>query len=77
MNPEHVIACFDRPEKTIRQEQCEDYKSNRDLPEEDLVSQIVAAREVLQSYGVHTVELPGYEADDLLGYTRSCRCQKG
>ena len=67
MNPDHIIACFDRPEMTFRQESQESYKANRDAPEEDMIAQIEAARGMLGSYGVHTAEKAGYEADDLLG----------
>ena len=67
MDPKHVVACFDRPEETLRQESYAAYKANRDLPEEDMIMQIELSRDVLRSFGVHTVEKPGYEADDLLG----------
>ena len=67
MEPRHIVACFDRPEETIRHAMDAGYKANRELPEEDMIMQIELAREVLWSYGVHTVEKPGYEADDLLG----------
>ena len=33
LDPDHVIACFDRPEETFRQELDVGYKSGRDLPE--------------------------------------------
>ncbi len=67
MEPDHVVACFDRPEQTFRQESHESYKANREMPEEDMIAQIEAARGVLMSYGVHVVEKAGHEADDLLG----------
>ena len=67
LNPEHVVACFDRPEQTLRQESHQEYKANREIPEEDMIIQINAARGMLNSYGVHVVEKAGYEADDLLG----------
>ena len=67
MDPEHVVACFDRPEKTFRQESQESYKANREAPEDDMIVQIEAARGLLKSYGVHVAEKAGYEADDLLG----------
>ena len=67
IQPDHIVACFDRPEKTLRQESCAGYKANRETPEEDMIAQIEAARTVLISYGVHVVEKAGYEADDLIG----------
>ena len=67
MEPDHIIACFDRPEETFRQQSHQEYKANREIPEEDMIAQIELSREMLQAYGVHTVEKAGYEADDLLG----------
>ncbi len=67
MEPDHIVACFDRPEETFRQQLHAEYKANREMPEEDMIMQIDLSREMLQSYGVHTVEKAGYEADDLLG----------
>ena len=67
MEPEHIVACFDRPEETLRQQSHQEYKANREIPEEDMIAQIEASRDMLRSYGVHTVEEAGYEADDLLG----------
>ena len=67
LEPEHVIACFDRPEQTFRQAADASYKATRDAPEEDMIFQMEAARPLLTSLGVHVVEMAGYEADDLLG----------
>ena len=67
MEPEYIIACFDRPEKTIRQEAHADYKENREMPEEDMIQQIEAARDMLRAYGIPVIEQAGYEADDLIG----------
>ncbi len=67
LEPDHIIACFDRPEQTLRQEAHDTYKANREMPEEDMIVQIEAARDMLSSYSVHIAEKAGYEADDLLG----------
>jgi len=77
MEPEHVIACFDRPEETFRQQSHQEYKANREIPEEDMITQIELSRELLQAYGVHIVEEPGYEADDLLGTLAVSDAQDG
>ena len=37
MEPTHVVACFDRPEQTLRQEAHESYKEHREAPEEDMI----------------------------------------
>lgn len=64
---DYVAALFDRPERTLRKEQYEEYKAKRPLPPDELVSQIVKAHEVFQQFGVATFEIPGFEADDLIG----------
>ena len=76
-DPDHIVACFDRPEETLRQQSSESYKANRDLPEEALVAQIKLARPMLETYGVHVVDLAGYEADDLLGTLAVRDAQRG
>ena len=67
LKPDYIIACFDSPEKTLRQEIDETYKANRIEVEEDFIAQIPIAKDLLRAFGVHIVEKIGYEADDLLG----------
>jgi DNA polymerase I len=58
--------------RTFRSDKFEDYKANRSPMPEDLQSQIPLIRKVLEAYRIPTLELAGYEADDVLG-TLSCR----
>ena len=58
--------------KTFRSEKYEDYKANRRPMPEDLASQLPWIRKVLEAYRIPTLELAGYEADDVLG-SLSCR----
>jgi DNA polymerase-1 len=58
--------------RTFRSDKFEDYKANRRPMPEDLQSQIPLIRKVLEAYRIPTLELAGYEADDVLG-TLSCR----
>lgn len=64
---DYVAALFDRPERTFRKEKYEEYKAKRPKAPDELVSQIVKAREVFGKFRVKTIEIPGYEADDLIG----------
>jgi len=66
-DPKHIAVAFDRPEPTHRHEAFQKYKANRPSPPEDLVLQISDVKESCRVLGVPTVELPGYEADDLIG----------
>ena len=65
--PPFVAVAFDRPEPTHRHELFVRYKANRQAPPEDLILQIPDVKNVCRALGVATVELPGYEADDLIG----------
>jgi DNA polymerase-1 len=67
LNPDEIIACFDRPEPTHRHEKFEDYKAHRPDTDEELVTQIKKAHDVLDAFAIPHYELEGFEADDLLG----------
>src|SRR6185369_17328874 len=65
--PRHLAVLFDTPEPTFRHEQFADYKSHRPPAPDDLVVQIPYVHRVLQALRVPTFELPGWEADDIIG----------
>ena len=72
--PTHLAAIFDHSEKTFRNEMYDQYKANRSAPPEDLIPQFPLVREATAAFGVHCVELPGYEADDLIA-TYACKAR--
>lgn len=65
--PDLFVACWDTPEATFRHEAYAEYKAQRETKEDELYAQIPIAQESLAALGVPSLELPGYEADDLLG----------
>lgn len=65
--PEYVMACLDRPEPTFRKKAFSEYKAHRPKAADELVSQIIKSRELLSEFKIKSFELPGFEADDLLG----------
>ncbi len=65
--PDFVAAAFDRPETTFRKEMFEDYKATRPKAPDELISQIVEARETFKAFGIKTFERAGFEADDIIG----------
>ena len=67
IKPDYIAGCFDRPEPTFRDEIFKEYKAQRPQAEDALVFQIIKTRELFKQFNVKTVELPGYEADDLIG----------
>jgi DNA polymerase-1 len=70
--PTHLVAIFDHSEKTFRNDLYDGYKAHRPPPPEDLVPQFALVRQATAAFGVHGVELPGYEADDLIA-TYACQ----
>ena len=72
--PTHLVAVFDHSEKTFRNEMYDQYKANRSAPPEDLIPQFPLVREATAAFGVHCIELPGWEADDLIA-TYACRAR--
>src|SRR6185369_6143422 len=64
--PTHLAVVFDHSERTFRNELYAEYKAHRPPPPEDLVPQFPLVRDATRAFGVPCLELPGYEADDLI-----------
>ncbi len=65
--PAYAAAAFDRPEPTFRDGMYKEYKAHRPPTANELVSQLIRARDVFVTFGIPVFEKPGYEADDLIG----------
>ena len=65
--PDKIFAAFDPPTATFRHEEMESYKANRKETPDDLRPQGPLARQVAEAFRVPVVEVPGYEADDVVG----------
>src|SRR3954471_497439 len=64
--PTHLAVIFDHSEQTFRNKLYDQYKAHRPPPPEDLIPQFPLVREATRAFGVPCLELPGYEADDLI-----------
>jgi len=65
--PEHMAMAFDAKGPTFRHEIYEAYKANRPPMPEDLAVQIPYIKEVVEGMNIPSLELAGYEADDIIG----------
>ncbi|HEX5037782.1 MAG TPA: 5'-3' exonuclease H3TH domain-containing protein, partial [bacterium] len=65
--PEMVGVVFDVARKTFRNEKFPAYKANRDEPPEDLIPQFPYFRKIVRALNLPVLELPNYEADDVIG----------
>ena len=64
--PQAVVVTFDRPEPTFRHESIPDYKAGRAETPDILRQQMGLVRKVVDVLGLPTVEVVGFEADDVL-----------
>jgi DNA polymerase I len=65
--PTHIAVAFDVSRATFRSEQYAEYKANRSASPTEFKGQVELIKEVLTALRVTTVELQGYEADDVIG----------
>ncbi|MEW6671661.1 MAG: DNA polymerase I [Thermodesulfobacteriota bacterium] len=65
--PEYVGMCFDARGPTFRHDFFKDYKANRPPMPEDLAVQIPYIKDITAAFNLIVYEVPGYEADDLIG----------
>ncbi|MFK7918969.1 MAG: DNA polymerase I [Ilumatobacter sp.] len=64
--PEGILVAFDRPEPTFRHIAEPEYKAQRDAAPDILRQQMGLVREVLEALGIQTIDVAGWEADDLI-----------
>jgi len=65
--PDYIIACYDLPQKTFRHEAYDAYKGHRAKTDDALVEQIKSSRFVCEKLSIPIYDMPGFEADDMLG----------
>ncbi len=66
-SPEFAVMVFDARGPTFRHEIFSDYKANRPPMPEDMSVQIPYIKEISRAYNLPVLEMPGYEADDIIG----------
>ncbi|MFP5341428.1 MAG: DNA polymerase I [Candidatus Limnocylindria bacterium] len=67
LQPRYLAVSFDLPGPTFRHEQYADYKATRVKMPDDLRDQFPKVREVVKALRIPVYEMPGYEADDVIG----------
>lgn len=66
-NPTHIAVVFDPPGGTFRHEAYEQYKAQREATPEDIKMSIPIIKDIIAAYNIKTLEVPRYEADDVIG----------
>jgi DNA polymerase-1 len=64
--PDGIVVVFDRPEPTFRHLAVPEYKAQREAAPDILRQQLGVIRELLDALGVHTIDMSGFEGDDLI-----------
>lgn len=73
--PDHLVFCYDRKEPSFRKDLYVEYKANRTEMPEDMQVQMPYLKQIASLLGICDLEVPSYEADDLIG-TIACMAQK-
>ncbi|MBI3258628.1 MAG: hypothetical protein HYZ54_03985 [Ignavibacteriae bacterium] len=75
--PDYIAAVFDTKEPTFRHKLYDNYKANRLAFPEELVPQLGRIKELIDALGICRIELPGFEADDIVGTLARMGAEKG
>ena len=75
--PTHAAVVFDAPGKTDRAQEHEFYKANRQAAPEDLIKSIPYIKKIVTAFNIPSLEVSGYEADDLIGTIAKKAARKG
>ena len=73
----HIAVVFDPPYPTFRNKIYPEYKAQRPLTPEGIKTGVPRIKSILDALGVKRVEVPEYEADDVIGTLAKQACKKG
>ena len=65
--PTHIAVAFDPKGPTFRHEAFEQYKAQREETPEVIRQSVPVIKEIVQAYRIPILEVPYYEADDVIG----------
>ena len=77
MRPTHFAVIFDASGHTFRNEIYDLYKANRSETPEDLLPQFPLTRDATVAFGAASIEMEGFEADDLIATYADIAEKKG
>lgn len=66
-DPQCILVALDAHAPTFRHEEYEAYKGTRQETPQELISQLIESRELIAALSIPTLELNGFEADDIVG----------
>ena len=75
--PSHIAIALDAPGPTFRHDLSPAYKATRPKMPEDLAKQIPFIKRLIEAFGISSIEIPGYEADDIIGTLATWASEQG
>lgn len=75
--PTHVAIAFDLPGPTFRHDQFPEYKGTRPETPPELIQNVERVKQVMRVLRIPVLEVPRYEADDVLGAISSWATEEG
>ena len=66
-NPTHIGVAFDPAGPTFRHEAYAEYKAQREETPETIRLSVPIIKDIIRAYRIPILEMPGYEADDVIG----------
>jgi len=77
VKPNAIVVALDAPGKTFRHAEYVDYKGTRKETQPELKVQLKEAREFIKALGIPSIEITGFEADDVVGTISKLAEQNG
>ena len=75
--PDLVAVALDAKGPTFRHERYAEYKATRERAPEEMIEQLEDIRRIVRAHGIELFEIPGYEADDVIGTLATPRARGG
>ncbi len=76
-NPDYIAVCFDPHGPTFRHKLYPEYKAQREAQPEDISASVPVIKEIIKAYNIAVFEMPGFEADDVIGTIARIAEQEG
>jgi len=76
-HPDYLAIAYDTPAPTFRHEVYQEYKANRPRMPDNLIAQVPFIKEIVKGFSIKSLELEGFEADDIIATIARAEERKG
>lgn len=75
--PDYIAVAFDKKAPTFRHKEYSAYKGTRQSMPEELIEQVDILKDVINAFNIKTIEIEGFEADDIIGTVSKIAYENG